>query len=389
MTMTLPTMLAQESLKKYFFSSIGASSQAADTESLFMYILWINIISFILLMVLLAYFIAKFHRSKQAANYQVSVAHNTPLELTWSIGPLLLMVPIFYWGFTGYADKLAAPQDAEEIRVNGKQWKWSFIYRNGATPKDPEVALLNAGQTVPVFPVPVNRPVKLIMSSTDVIHAFYIPDFRTKMDVIPNRYTSMWFFPQKLTNTRDKATGRLRFPDQPENPPHKVFCAEYCGQDHSEMGAFMEIVPREEYEATIRRWLDYDKGATVLDVGKQVFSAKGCASCHTVNGSVSTGPTWMNLFGAEHKYTNGEKQTVDENTLRDDILYSQKRILLMEGGAPYPTSMPIFAGQLSPLEIDGLIFYIKSLSSAHKAAAEAAGATTVQQYRDAQKKKPK
>ena len=383
MTMTFPSTLGQQWLKEYFFSSIGASSQAADTEQLFIYILWINILSFILLMLLLGYFITKFSRGKQATNYQVSAAHNTPLELTWSILPLLIMIPIFYWGFTGFADKLAAPQDSEEITIKGKQWKWSIFYRNGASPQSDEMELLHTGQKVTHFVVPVNRPVKFIMSSSDVIHAFYVPDFRTKMDVIPNRYTSMWFYPQKKTDmTINPLTGK------PVNPPHKVYCAEYCGQDHSEMGAFMSVVSKDEYEATIRQWTDYPKTLSLLKVGEAVWSRKGCNSCHSVDGSMSTGPTWKDLYGAKHSYTNGETdKLVDENWLRENILYSQKRIMLSErdGKTPYPTSMPIFAGQINDLELDGVILYIKSLNTSTKAAAEEAGKLTVTDYRDKEK----
>jgi cytochrome c oxidase subunit 2 len=380
MTAPIPITLAQEGLKKYFFSSIGASSQAGDTESLFMYILWVNLISFIALMGLLAWFILKYNRGKQATNYQVSPAHHTPLELAWSIIPLIVMVPIFYWGFTGYTDKVAAPADSEEIFVTGQKWKWSFTYSNGAEPQGDPVYLSHTGVGVTEFIVPEKRPVKLIMTSRDVIHAFYIPDFRTKMDVIPNRYTSMWFFPEKKTNERDPKTGKLMYPDEPENPPHKVFCAEYCGQDHSEMAAQLRIVDVKEYNKTIAAWTDYRADLSLLKVGEIAYSRRGCNACHTIDGGASTGPTWKNIFGAKHEYTNGTTDTVTENTLRSDILYSQNRIL-----KGFPTSMPIFAGQLSPLEVDGLILYIKSLSDTHKTEAEAAGKETVGEIRAKEK----
>jgi cytochrome c oxidase subunit 2 len=387
MTASIPITLAQESLKKYFFSSIGASAQAGDTETLFMYILWVNLISFIALMGLLGWFILKYSRAKQATNYQVSPAHNTPMELAWSIIPLLIMIPIFYWGFTGYADKLCAPADSEEIFVAGQQWKWTFTYRNGAQPisdADHPIYLTQTRVAVPEFVVPKGRPVKLIMGSRDVIHALYIPDFRTKMDVIPNRYTSMWFLPEKLTNERDPKTGQLMYPNEPENPPHKVFCAEYCGQDHSEMGGQLRIVTADEYEKIIQKWTDYAPTDSLLKVGMIAYSRRGCSSCHTTDGKPSTGPTWKDLFGAHHEYTNGTSDTVTENTLRDDILYSQKRILKDPVKGAYPASMPIFAGQISPTELDALVLYIKSLSDAHHAQAMSDTRT----YDDAKKGKP-
>lgn len=363
-TTNFSPILAQEFLRKYFFATEGASEQAAHTESLFMYIMWVNIISFVMLMAILGWFLLKYNRGRQKENYQVSVAHNTPLELTWSIVPLLVMVPIFYYGFTGYLAKVSAPADAEEIMITGKRWNWEITYRNGAQPRSPMVNISQIKPS-PHFIVPKDRPVKLVMTSTDVIHAFYIPDFRTKMDVIPNRYTSMWFLPQKLGK-------------------HTVYCAEYCGQDHSEMAAQMEVVDQKEFETTIRQWTDYPGSISLLKVGEMAYTAKGCNACHTVNGGKNTGPTWLNMYGETHQYTDGSSQLVDENSLRENILYAQKRI--MQG---YPTSMPTYAGQLKEVEIRGLILYIKSLNPKTKGEAETQGATTVEQFKQESTNQPK
>ncbi len=363
-TLTLGLAGFHEWTKSLFFFSTGASSQATHTENLFMYIMWINIISFIALMGLIFYFIAKYHRGKQNQNYQVSVAHNTPLELAWSIIPLIIMVPIFYYGFTGYLDKLSAPADSEEIMVSGQKWNWTFTYRNGAQPRGDQVMLTRSNYPVPQFIVPGGRPVKLIMSSKDVIHSFYIPDFRSKMDVIPNRYTSMWFLPKEV------APGESR--------THTVYCAEYCGDFHSEMAAQMKVVSIPEFEATIKQWTDYPEEIDLLKVGSMVYTAKGCNACHSVNGDKNTGPTWKNMFGETHDYTNGESgKLVDENWLRENILYSQRRI--MKG---YPTSMPNYVGQLTPLEVDGLVWYIKSLADKTKPEDLEGGRKSVKQYKE-------
>jgi cytochrome c oxidase subunit 2 len=263
----------------------------------------------------------------------------------------------------------------------GEKWKWSFVYANGAEPQGDPIYLTETRIPATEFVVPVHRPVKLIMSSRDVIHAFYIPDFRTKMDVIPNRYTSMWFYPEKETNW-DPATQKAADPSKPANPPHKVFCAEYCGQNHSEMMAQLRVVSAEEYRSIIRKWTDYRPDLSLLKVGELVYSRKGCNACHSIDGAVSTGPTWKNLFGKTQEYTDGTSHVVDENWLRENILYSQKRIV-----KGYPTSMPIFAGQLSPVEMDALVLYIKSLSDAHKAETVKPGAKTVGEYRSEQKPK--
>ena len=322
----------------WFGSGSGASTQAADTEWLFMFILWVNILSFAILMAIMGYFMLKYRRSRQAEQYQVSVAHNTPLELAWSIIPLLVMVPIFWWGFKGYVGKLAAPSDAEEIRIRGSQWMWDFTYKNGAKPQSDLVFLTKTDHGVPDFVVPQGRPVKLIMSSADVIHAFYVPDFRTKMDVIPNRYISMWFQAHELGS-------------------HKVFCAEYCGQDHSEMAAQLRVVSRDEYERTLVSWLGPSPGIAPVEYGKRLYE-RACKSCHSVDGSKGTGPSWKDLYGTPQEIEGGPTVGADDDYLRESILYSQKKIV-----KGYPGSMPVFAGQLSDVDVEALIFYIKSLSS--------------------------
>lgn len=341
--------------------TLNASPEATSTEFLFMFVLWVNIISFAVVMGVMFYFVFKYRRGAQKTNYQVSVAHNTPLELAWSIIPLIVMVPIFWWGFKGYVGKLASPSDSEEIMIRGYQWSWDITYANGAVPLPTSEewkprALTLSGDTNPVFAVPAGRPVRFMMSSSDVIHAFYIPDFRTKMDVFPNRYTSMWFKPQEL---KDGETAR----------EHRVFCAEYCGQDHSEMAAVIRVIPQKDYEELIRLWTEPPGDWTPRDIGKFIFQSK-CSSCHTIDGKPSTGPTWKNLYMSKVELASGgEPVTADENYIRESILVPSAKI--HKGFQP---QMPSFQGQIKPKQLDALILYIKSLSDkatdAEKAAAE-------------------
>jgi cytochrome c oxidase subunit II len=350
----------------YWFGSAGASAQAIDTENLFMYILWVNIISFVLLMLITGWFVLKYRRSREAENYQVSAAHNTPLELAWSIIPLLVMVPIFYYGFTYYVDKLAAPSDSENITVIGKKWNWDIVYRNGAQPQE-TVRLTETQYDVPEFVVPAGRPVKLIMTSDDVLHAFYIPAFRTKMDVIPNRYTSMWFLPE----------------DRP-GATYEVFCAEYCGEKHSEMAAQIKVLPPKEYEAQIKAWAEGPKSTwTLREWGEKLWALKGCKGCHSIDGSAGTGPTWKDHFGNTHEYADGSTHVADEQWLHDNILNSQK--ILMKG---FQGNMPVYAGQLKPLDMQALIVFIKTLSDKNDpAAVDAAEAEYARQKEEAAKAK--
>jgi cytochrome c oxidase subunit II len=318
--------------------SLGASEQAGHTEWLFMFIMWVNILSFIVLMGIMGWFMLKYRRSKQAENYQVSTSHNTPLELAWSIIPFLVMVPIFWWGMTGYVGKLAAPADAQEIYVTGKKWNWEFKYPTGEIPQDFE-EITKVGIASPVLVVEEGRPVKLIMTSDDVLHAFYIPDFRLKMDVIPNRITSLNFTP--------KAVGE-----------HIVFCAEYCGDRHSEMHARLRVLSRKDYTAKMADYGEIVKPLkSPLEIGKLLYTLKGCATCHSIDGKAGTGPTWKNIYGARHEFTDGSSAEVNDDYLNESILYSQKKIVKGYGG-----NMPVYAGQISKDELFYLTLYIKSLS---------------------------
>ena len=348
-------------LHQWSFGHVGNSTQAYETEWLYIFIVWVNIISFLVVVGPMIWFAFKYHRSKQATNYQVSAAHNTPLELSWSIIPLLVMVPIFFWGFEGYIRKLAAPSDSEEIQIKGTTWQWTATYRNGAEPPPKEwVHITQSGeQAVPLIVVPANRPVKLLMHSADVIHAFFIPDFRTKMDVFPNRYTSMWFEARDTTQRAADGTWmRDTGGTHKEFVGHKVFCAEYCGDKHSEMAAGIVVLTPEEYAQTLVQWaIPYDDKTPPIEIGKIVAVKRACATCHSVDGAKNTGPTWKNWFGYENTYTDGSKHVADENWLMDSILYSQKHIV-----QDFPNSMPLYAGVLKPIEINGVIEYIKSLS---------------------------
>ncbi|MFN7021173.1 MAG: cytochrome c oxidase subunit II [Phycisphaerales bacterium] len=323
----------------YWFGSAGASAQAKETEALFMYILWVNIVSFVLLMILIGYFVVKYRRGRQAQNYQVSAAHNTPLELAWSIIPLIVMVPIFYYGFTGYVNKVAAPAASEEIRIIGQKWYWTAVYKNGAEANRETTELTQVQYKVPVIWVPKGRPVKLLMTSMDVLHSFYIPDFRTKMDVIPNRTTSMWFLPEELGT-------------------HKVFCAEYCGTNHAEMAAEIKVVEPDVYESETFKWATGpDEKWTLLEFGERLYTMKSCFTCHSNKGDPNTGPAWNNWYGYEHEYSDGSRHLADDQWLRNAILNSQTHIV-----KGYPSSMPIYQGLLKPLEVEALVLYIQSLS---------------------------
>ncbi len=360
--MTSP-VLAQQWLQDQLLTEPG-STGAATTDGLFMFITWISIVSFVLLMGAMTWFVIRYRRAGGRAPIR-SASHNTPLELTWSIGPLLILVVVFFWGFHGYVEKMSAPAGSEEIVIRGFKWGWDVTYDSGKQPS--ELAYPGVGapdqNMVPVIKVPAGRPVRLRLYSSDVIHSFFIPDFRVKRDVMPNRYTSFWFEtlednPEpEVIPILDETGAPVIDPDtqQPmtklQYPRHVVYCAEYCGDSHSQMMAFIEPVPEEVFQEEKYMVTVFP---TKWEFGEYIWQRQ-CSTCHSVDGSGGTGPTWKDIWGKTHKFSNAPDTVVDENYIRESIIYPQ--VKLREG---YGSDMNSFV--LTEEEFEGIIAYIKYLS---------------------------
>jgi cytochrome c oxidase subunit 2 len=345
-------------------SEVGAGLTGSD--ALFMFIWWVSVFFFVLLMGLMLYFIIKYNRKPGVAAPR-SPSHNTLLEITWSVVPTLILVVIFFWGFDGYIKAQMPRGDAEPIDLRGYKWGWEMTYGNGA--QSAETVPMGSG-IAPVFYVPAGKPVLLKMNSSDVIHSFWVPDFRTKLDVMPNRYTPYSFTAQVL----DPADPRVKVGDLTKGGvtregasyrDHWIFCAEYCGDSHSEMAAVLRVVDPETYE-----WWkltpNYNEANPPVEVGQIVYKAKGCATCHSVDGSDGTGPTWLNAYGRPVSFADGSaitQEEIDANPLRwDDYLRESILNPTARIHAGYAPAMPSYDGRLSDVELRGLIAYIRSLS---------------------------
>jgi cytochrome c oxidase subunit 2 len=216
------------------------------------------------------------------------------------------------------------PKDALEIKVTGQKWFWSFDYPEGIN-------------TVNELVVPAGKPIKLLMSSKDVIHSFFVPDFRIKMDVLPNRYTITWF-------------------EAPEIGNHNLFCAEFCGDKHSDMIGTVKVVSKREYA----EWLE--TGTSLADnmppeqYGAKLFQSRACYTCHSIKGESSVGPHLNGIFGEQAVMTGGKQFIVDENYIRKSLLEPQADVV-----AGYQPVMPTYQGILKDRDVDALIAYIKSL----------------------------
>jgi cytochrome c oxidase subunit II len=294
---------------------------AQQVDNLYSFLLWISAISCAILIGGMIYFVLKYKR-RTNNDKTAYITHNTFLEFLWSFIPLVLFLAVFGWGWHIYHQMRAMPENALEVHVMAKQWAWDFIYKSGKT----------SGNEMYV---PVNTPVKLIMTSQDVIHSFYVPSMRIKQDVVPGRYTTLTFNSQKLGD-------------------FQVFCTEYCGAAHSAMLAKLHVVSQEDYE----KWLqENDEALTLAQRGEKYFSSKGCVACHSVDGTTKVGPTWKGLWGKSEAMDNGINITVDENYVRESILQPNAKVV--KGFAK--GVMPAYQGQLSEIELSALIEYIKEL----------------------------
>ena len=299
------------------------STLAEQTDALFHFI---NITSVILLFgitVAIILFAWKYRRQSDEDVTPV-ITHNSKLEITWSVIPLILVIIVFGWGFSGYMNLTTPPDDAYEIRVVGKSWLWEFHYETGHV-------------SVNELHFPAERPVKLVMSSDDVLHSFYIPDYRVKMDVLPNRYTSLWF---EATETGESV----------------IFCTEYCGTAHSNMLATAHAHSQEDFETWLETAGSADDDMDPVELGEQLVTRNACDTCHSTDGTRLQGPSFQGLWMAEREMEDGEVVTADENYIRESILEPQARIT-----AGYQPVMPTYAGTLNDRQIDAIIEYIKTL----------------------------
>ncbi|MFT5424609.1 MAG: cytochrome c oxidase subunit 2 [Phycisphaerales bacterium] len=373
-----------EFMQRMFFGGPSQTEVATHTDGLFIMLWWYGVFWFVLLMGLMVFWVIKYRR-RPGVPAPVSPSHNTTLEVFWTVVPSSTLLIIFLLGFWGYMQKVVPTGDAMQLNVTAMKWAWSLEYPNGVQSTwvktlsevtDPITGDVIAGEKYPIFVVPEDTDFNLRMISTDVIHAFWIPDLRTKMDVYPNRYTGFAFKTPTLDQdvmVDGKPRDTVTNPETGEDMVGRdlvVFCAEYCGDKHSQMAAVFRVVPQGDYD----KWLA-DQGVELppIETGRAIWQTK-CAPCHTTNGTPNVGPTWSQAsygdqqygWGYDVKLNNGEIIARDDNYYRESILDPLAKVV---GG--YPGNMPSFNGQLSETQIAGIIAYIHTLSDRGPVAEEA------------------
>ena len=298
----------------------AASEAAPRVDALFFALLGICGAVGLVILVLIVVFSVKYRRGSQADRSN-RITRNLPLELSWLAIPFLIFMGLFAWSAQLYFDMARPPAGASEIFVVGKQWMWKFQHPSGRS----EINALH---------LPVGRPIQLVMISQDVIHDVFIPAFRLHHDVLPGRYTRMWF-----TAT---APGSYR-----------LLCSQYCGTGHAQMIGTVIAMPPSEFEA----WLAAGpSGDPMAQAGERLFRELGCTGCHGANSTVHA-PRLEGLYGKPVPLQGGGFVRADEQYLHDSILLPSKQIV-----AGYAPLMPSYQGQISEEQILELIAYLKSLS---------------------------
>jgi cytochrome c oxidase subunit 2 len=298
-----------------------ASNFAGNVDALFSFILLTCLFFAVLVTLLVIVAAVKYHR-KAPGEVGDAVEGNTALEIGWTVIPLILALGMFAWGAVIYVNYRTAPKDTLDVYVIGKQWMWKLQQSNGRK----EINELH---------VPVNRNIRLIMGSEDVIHDFYVPAFRVKMDVVPGRYNTMWFRPTRV--------GKYHF-----------FCSQYCGTNHAVMGGWVTVMDPAEYAT----WLSGEVGeVNPASAGERLFTQLACNTCHLANGT-GRAPSLNGVYGAKVLLADGSMVTADDAYIRESILQPKAKIV-----AGYQPVMPTFQGLVTEEQILNLTAYIKSLES--------------------------
>ena len=306
-----------------------ASTIAGHVDALYAFLVLVSAFFSLLIAFLVVFFVVKYrHKAGEGPHQAHSEEHGAGamiLEIVWTVIPLGLSMIMFAWGVSIYFTESRPPADSLEIYVTGKQWMWKIQHMEGAR----EINELH---------IPINRDIKLTMTSEDVIHDFYVPAFRTKADVLPGRYTTEWFKPTRVGE-------------------YHIFCAEYCGTKHSGMIGTVYVMTEADYN----EWLGHGSGeGSMAEQGQALFNQLGCGNCHpsVINNQNGRCPNLFGLFGTRVELKDGTNVRADESYIRESVLYPESKIV-----AGYDNIMPTFKGLITEDGMLKLVEYIKSLGA--------------------------
>ncbi|MBS1912097.1 MAG: cytochrome c oxidase subunit II [Bacteroidetes bacterium] len=302
-----------------------ASTFAGRVDGLYFFLVALTAFFTVMISLMVAFMAIRYRESNTKVNRDNPLPENPTMEAVWIGVPLVIVLVIFFWGVNIYFAIARPPANAVDMYVTGKQWMWKIQHPTGQ-------------REINEIHVAVGQPVRLTMISQDVIHSFYVPAFRVKQDVLPGRYSQLWFEPTKPGI-------------------YHLFCAEFCGTKHSGMIGRVVVMESADYE----RWLAGGSsnggslGQTMADAGAQIFEAQGCITCHKMD-DASRAPILKGLYGKSVALNGGETVIADEQYIRESILRSGAKIV-----AGYGPIMPVYQNRISEDELMQLVSYIKSL----------------------------
>jgi cytochrome c oxidase subunit 2 len=327
MNAMLNAILADTS-KESFWMPEQASTVAPGVDGLYDFVYYLSLVFFVLITLLLVVFIWKYRHREDGVAHEPAAGHSTALELTWTLIPAVLVLVIFYFGFQGFMNIIVRPPNAYKIDVLGQTWSWQFTYDGRYVSPDGNLHMV------------VNQPTEFVLTSKDVIHSFFCPEFRLKKDVVPGRYNQYWVEATK-TGTFD------------------LTCAEYCGDRHSQMLAKVIVHTPDEFLKWLDDAKDISKTFPPVAAGENIYNTRGCKSCHSIDGSAGIGPSFRDMYGSQVPIVGQGNVVADENYIRESILYPQAKI---HQGFPNPSPMPSFLGQLDDWDIYAITAFQKSIS---------------------------
>lgn len=305
-----------------FWMPPQASTGAGDIDAVFYFVLWTSVIILAGVVFFMVYYAWKYRR-QSAADRPVEVEPNKWLEISWVVIPTILVLTVFWWGMQAFLSAGIPPANAYQINVEGVQWRWDFEYPNGK-------------RTTGDLYVPVGQPVQLVMTSVDVLHSFFVPAFRVKKDVLPNRYTSLWF----------EAT---------EPGEYQIFCTEYCGLEHATMMGRVIALERTAFNEWVRQ-LDDDLDVPLPELGAQLFRQQACNACHSIDGTRLVGPSLLGTWGEPRPQNDGSNPIMDADYTIESIVNPSNRITV-----GYPPAMPAYPN-LTERQLRALVAYIMDIN---------------------------
>lgn len=297
----------------------AASTRAGDVDSLFIFLVALSVLMSVAIFLTIFVFAIKYRR--RPGHKATQIHGSWVLETAWSIIPLGIFLVIFAWGALIFYQEKTPPQDAETVYTVAKQWMWKFEHENGQ-------------REIDELHVPLGRDIKMVMTSQDVIHSFFVPAFRVKQDVLPGRYTTIWF----------RAT---------RPGTYHLFCTQYCGTDHSGMIGQVVVMKPADYQAWLARGAAF---GTLASQGNQLFQQLGCNTCHLMDRQ-GRAPVLVGVYGHPVQLEDGRTVIADESYIRESILAPSAKVV-----SGFKPIMPVFQGVLTDDEVNELVEYIKSLS---------------------------